>query len=177
MLSTKREPSAPCVPKLPLRHNTPGRSTLSAVLSVGSTPSTWTNVHNASRRFRMSRHVPSVLGTPQRLPTSKSRSISRCSGVIEERNVERCKEPSCPRCHHRRKTFVGVPRPCKPLLPWISYHVLEICMTIICRYFFPVLIVLAPPAISILGEKVSYGSQSRVIVMFASFWIIYIFLK
>src|SRR5438128_107019 len=54
MLSTKREPSALCVPKLPLRQSTPGRIDLSAVLLVGSTPSTWTNVHNASRRFKMS---------------------------------------------------------------------------------------------------------------------------
>ena len=60
MLSTKREPSALCVPKLPLRQSTPGRIALSAVLFVGSTPATWTNVHNASRRFKMSRHVPSL---------------------------------------------------------------------------------------------------------------------
>src|SRR6266516_1701557 len=61
MLSTKREPSALCVPKLPLRQSTPGRIALSAVLLVGSTPSTWTNVHNASRRFKISWHVPAVL--------------------------------------------------------------------------------------------------------------------
>src|SRR6266542_5056933 len=67
MLSTKREPSALCVPKLPLRQSTPGRIALSAVLFVGSTPATCTNVHNASRRFRMSRHVPAVWGTPHRL--------------------------------------------------------------------------------------------------------------
>ena len=34
MLSTKREPSALCVPKLPLRQSTPGRIDLSAVLLV-----------------------------------------------------------------------------------------------------------------------------------------------
>src|SRR6516162_7925855 len=99
MLSTKREPSALCVPKLPLRQSTPGRIALSAILLVGSTPSTCTKVHNASRRFRMSRHVPAVLGTPQRLPASKSRSISRRSGVMEERNVERFNVPSRTRCH------------------------------------------------------------------------------
>src|SRR6266516_5789435 len=100
ILSTKREPSSLCVPKLPLRHSTPGRIDLSAVLLVGSTPSTCTNVHNASRRFRMSRHVPSVLGTPQRLPAYNNRSTSRRSGVMEERKVERFKVPSRTRCHH-----------------------------------------------------------------------------
>src|SRR5712691_3981 len=100
MLSTKREPSSLCVPKLPLRHSTPGRSDLSAALFVGSTPSTCTKVHNASRRFRMSRHVPAVLGTPPRLPASNNRSTSRRSGLIEARNVERCTVPSRTRCHH-----------------------------------------------------------------------------
>src|SRR5712691_7901605 len=99
MLSTKREPSALCVPKLPLRQRTPGRIDLSAALLVGSTPATWTNVHKASRRFRMSRHVPAVLGIPQCLPASNNRSTSRRSGVMEERNVERFKVPSCTRCH------------------------------------------------------------------------------
>src|SRR5712691_11752171 len=47
MLSTKREPSALCVPKLPLRQSTPGRIALSAVLFVGSTPATCTFVQNA----------------------------------------------------------------------------------------------------------------------------------
>src|SRR3989441_4229926 len=56
-LSTKREPSALCVPKLPLRQSTPGRIALSAVLLVGSTPSTCTKVHNASRRFRSEEHT------------------------------------------------------------------------------------------------------------------------
>ena len=55
MCSTKREPSLLCVPKLPLRHSTPGRIDHSAALLVGSTPSTCTNVHNASRRFRTQR--------------------------------------------------------------------------------------------------------------------------
>src|SRR5438093_9628038 len=64
ILSTKREPSSLCVPTLPLRHSTPGRIDRAAVLLVGSTPSTCTNVHNASRRFSISRHVPSVVGTP-----------------------------------------------------------------------------------------------------------------
>src|SRR5215831_18382865 len=82
MLSTKREPSALCVPKLPLRQSTPGRIDLSAILFVGSTPATCTNVHNASRRLRMSRHVPAVLGTPQRLPASNNRSTSQRSGVM-----------------------------------------------------------------------------------------------
>jgi len=100
MLSTKREPSALCVPKLPLRQSTPGRIALSAVLLVGSTPSTCTNVHNAWRRFRMARHVPAVLGTPHRLPASNSRSTSRRSGLIYDRNVERCRVPSRTRCHH-----------------------------------------------------------------------------
>src|SRR5215510_8133249 len=82
MLSTQHEPSALCVPKLPLRQSTPGRIDLSAVLLVGSTPATCTNVHNAWRRFRISRHVPAVLGTPQRLPASNNRSTSRRSGVM-----------------------------------------------------------------------------------------------
>src|SRR4029450_1246710 len=64
MFATKREPSSLCVPKLPVRHSTPGRSALSAVLFVGSTPSTCTKVHNASRRFKISWQVPSVLATP-----------------------------------------------------------------------------------------------------------------
>ena len=34
MLSTKREPSALCVPKLPLRQSTPGQIGLSAVFLV-----------------------------------------------------------------------------------------------------------------------------------------------
>src|SRR5262249_23160544 len=59
MLATKRDPASLCVPKLVLRHCTPGRIARSAVLLVGSTPSTCTNVHNASRRFRMSRTMPS----------------------------------------------------------------------------------------------------------------------
>src|SRR5207247_7631121 len=42
MLATKREPSALCVPKLPLRQSTPGRIALSAVLFVGATPATCT---------------------------------------------------------------------------------------------------------------------------------------
>src|SRR5216683_6977677 len=99
MLSTKREPAALCVPKLPLRQSTPGRIALSAVLLVGSTPSTWTNVHNASRRFKMSWHVPAVLATPQRLPASNRRSTSRRSGVIEDRKLERFSVPSRTRCH------------------------------------------------------------------------------
>src|SRR5438093_10450818 len=99
MLSTKREPSTLGVPKLPLRQRTPGRIDLSAVLLVGSTPSTGTNVHNASRRFRMSRHVPAVLGTPHRLPASKSRSTSRRSGLMEERKLDRCRVPARTRCH------------------------------------------------------------------------------
>src|SRR5215467_245870 len=94
MLSTKREPSALCVPKLPLRQSTPGRIALSAVLLVGSTPSTCTNVHNAWRRFKMSRHVPAVLGTPHRLPACNSRSTSRRSGLIYDRNVDRFSVPS-----------------------------------------------------------------------------------
>src|SRR4029453_5042248 len=47
MFATKREPSSLCVPKLPVRHSTPGRSALSAVLFVGSTPSTCPKVHHA----------------------------------------------------------------------------------------------------------------------------------
>src|SRR5207248_5084037 len=82
ILSTKREPSALCVPKLPLRQSTPGRIDRSAALLVGSTPSTCTNVHSASRRFRMSWHVPAVLGTPLRLPATNNRSTSRRSGVM-----------------------------------------------------------------------------------------------
>src|SRR4030095_3389385 len=100
MLSTKREPSALCVPKLPLRQSTPGRIDLSAMLLVGSTPSTCTNVHKAWRRFRMFRHIPAVLGTPHRLPASNSRSTSRRSGLIYDRNVDRCSVPSRTRCHH-----------------------------------------------------------------------------
>src|SRR5260370_1391628 len=65
-----------------LAHSSTGRIDPPAVLLVGSTPSTCTNVHNASRRFRMSRHVPAVLGTPHRLPASKSRSTSRRSGLM-----------------------------------------------------------------------------------------------
>src|SRR5712691_9601046 len=99
ILSTTREPASLCVPKLPLRHSTPGRIDLSAVLLVGSTPSTCTNVHHASRRFKMSRHVPAVVGTPQVLPASHSLSTSRRIGFIEERNVERCSVPSRTRCH------------------------------------------------------------------------------
>src|SRR4030095_3724875 len=64
MFATKRQPPSLCVPKLPVRHSTPGRSALSAVLFVGSTPSTCTKVHNASRRFKISWQVPSVLATP-----------------------------------------------------------------------------------------------------------------
>ena len=100
MLSTNREPAALCVPKRPLRHNTPGRIARSAALVVGSTPATCTKVHNAWRRFRMSRHVPAVLGPPQRLPTPKSRSTSRRRGVRSVRNVERWKVPVRTRCHH-----------------------------------------------------------------------------
>src|SRR5262249_17965260 len=64
MFATKRAPSSLCVPKLPLRHSTPGRSALSAVVFVGSTPSTCTKAHNASRRCNISWQVPSVLAPP-----------------------------------------------------------------------------------------------------------------
>ena len=79
---TKHEPTSLCVPKRPLRHSTPGQIDLSAAVLVGSTPATYTNVPNAARRFRMSRHVPAVLGAPQRLPTFNNRSTSRRSGLI-----------------------------------------------------------------------------------------------
>src|SRR5215470_5825146 len=82
ILSTKREPASLWVPKLPLRHCTPGRIARSAVLFVGSTPATCTKVHNAWRRFRISRHVPAVLAMPHWLPASNSRSTSRRRGVI-----------------------------------------------------------------------------------------------
>src|SRR5687767_12089082 len=64
MLSTKREPSLLWVPKLPLRRCTPGRMARSAVLFVGSTPSTCTKVHNASRRLRISPAGPLGFGHP-----------------------------------------------------------------------------------------------------------------
>src|SRR5262249_982019 len=100
ILSTKREPASLWVPKLPLRHCTPGRIARSALFCVGSTPATCTKVHNAWRRFRISWHVPSVLATPHWLPASNSRSTSRRRGVIEERNGERANLPSRTRCHH-----------------------------------------------------------------------------
>src|SRR6516162_3046590 len=42
---------------------------------------------------------PLVLATPHWLPTSRSRSTSRRSGVMYERNVERANVPSRTRCH------------------------------------------------------------------------------
>jgi len=68
-------------------------------LLVGSTPSTCTKVHNASRRFKISWHIPSVADTPQRLPASSRCSTSRSAGAYTpERRA--CSVPSHTRCHH-----------------------------------------------------------------------------
>ena len=100
ILATPRAPSALCVPQLPLRHRTPGRSDRAAGFWVGSTPSPCTHVHSASRRFRMSRHVPAVLGPPHRLPAAKRRATSRRSGLMEERPRDRGSVPWRTRRHH-----------------------------------------------------------------------------
>ena len=70
------------VPKLPLRHKTPGRIARSAGLFVGATPAECTKVHKAWRSLRISRHMPSVFGTPHVLPASSSRSTSRRTGLM-----------------------------------------------------------------------------------------------
>ena len=100
ILSTKREPSSLCVPKLALRHRHPGRIARSAAWWVGATPATCTNVHKAARRFRMSRHVPAVFGTPHCHPAANSRSPSRRAGHIGTKSASVSSVPSRTRCHH-----------------------------------------------------------------------------
>src|SRR5438445_1587557 len=50
MLSTQREPSALCVPKLPLRQSTPGRIALSAVLLKCCSNKTLEPLHGAEHQ-------------------------------------------------------------------------------------------------------------------------------
>jgi hypothetical protein len=116
IFSTKRAPSSLCVPKLPLRHRPPGRSDLSAAFFVGATPSTGTKVPNTPRRFRISRPVPSVFGTPQRLPTVHNRSTSRRSGVMEERKGARCQGALAPPRPPRQPLGCLRPQGVPPLL-------------------------------------------------------------
>jgi len=96
MLATKREPAALCVPKLPLRQRPPGRIARSAVCLVGSPPSTCPKVPKAARRCRMSRHVPAILGPPQRLPTAKRRALSRAAGAWRSETPRVCRGPHAP---------------------------------------------------------------------------------
>jgi hypothetical protein len=72
-----------CVPKRPLRQRTPGRIARSAALFVGGTSAWRTNVHNACRRSRISRHTPSVFSPP-------SSPAVRWAGSILEMAFDRC---------------------------------------------------------------------------------------
>src|SRR3954470_9611778 len=79
--STNRLPCGLSVPPLVLRHNTPCRSARSALLLVGSTPSTATNVHSHCSWASSSLHVPSVLPQPYVCPRRNRRLTARLTGL------------------------------------------------------------------------------------------------
>src|SRR3972149_3474777 len=83
MRSANRLPAALWLPKLPLRHRTPGGSARSAALLVGSTPGIRTNVQRAGARARISRYVAAVGAWRPRLP-SQSRASPRRPGGLGE---------------------------------------------------------------------------------------------
>jgi hypothetical protein len=69
------------VAELLLGQSMPGRMTRPAALFVGFTPAWRTNVHKAWRTLKISRHTPSLVGTPHFWPASSNRSTSRRTAV------------------------------------------------------------------------------------------------
>src|SRR5215471_18320584 len=108
--ATKRAPSSLCVPTLPLRHSTPGRSARSAVVCVGATPSTCTKVHNAARRCTISWQVPSVLAPPTASPLL--RAAPPRSAVASSRS-EQSSASTSPRAPDATMQTSGAPAPAR----------------------------------------------------------------
>ena len=86
-------PEAPLAPEAPW----PNRP-LSGVVR-GFHPCVTHDCPQALPRFKISRQVPSVVGTPQVWPAASSRSISRRTGHIELAKVGWANVPSRTRCH------------------------------------------------------------------------------
>jgi hypothetical protein len=94
----KPSPCARCVPKLPLRHRTPGRMAHSAVLFVGSSPAT----HKDLRGLGDLEHLPTdalCLGHATGLPAVSHCATVHQSGRIATRHWVCVIQPSRTRCH------------------------------------------------------------------------------
>ncbi|EAU67066.1 hypothetical protein STIAU_4175 [Stigmatella aurantiaca DW4/3-1] len=97
--STKRLPSGDCVPKLVFLYMTAWRMVRSPKLLVGSSPSTWTNVHMADSSFRISAAVPAVLSSAHTTASRRSLPTLRSTFGIRSSNSSRGIVPSRTRRH------------------------------------------------------------------------------